>query len=336
MMSLEIRRRRQSLGLSLSEAARQMGISRQALLAIEQGRVPRADTALKIARVLHTTVEALYEPDGPHRWVGRPGGRARWAWVRQLTLFRTPSLAADVSVQGTVVTPLPEARPPERVVVIAGCDPALPIIADWMQRLQPGWWCDVWSCPSMEALQLYRDGLVHVAGIHLFHGLGYNEPWTRDLPESTGVHSVTWEAGLVARDTHDLAVWPRHWREGRMAVRQPGSEARALADRMAGRQGLSGAAWAGRPAQSHLEAGLWVADGTARVAVSTRAVAALYGLEFEPWAEEPFDWVVDRSPQEGVERLLQTLTHPLVRASLARLPGYRLDGSGEPLWSHGS
>jgi molybdate-binding protein/DNA-binding XRE family transcriptional regulator len=335
-MALEIRRRRLGLGLSLSEAARQIGISRQALLAIEQGRVPRADTALKIARTLHTTVEALWAPERPYRWVGQPSIRARWALVRQLTLFRAQSLAADVSVQGTVVTPLPEARPPERVVVIAGCDPALPMMADWMQRLHPGWWCEVWPCPSMEALELYRDGLVHVAGIHLYHGMGYNEPWTRDLSGSAGVHSVTWEAGLVARDSHDLAVWPRHWREGRMAVRQPGSEARALADRMAARQGLDQAAWSGRPAGSHLEAGLWVSEGTARVAVSTRAVAALFGLEFERWAEEPFDWVIDRSPQEGVERLLQTLTHPLVRASLAELPGYRVEGSGQPLWSHGS
>jgi putative molybdopterin biosynthesis protein len=220
--------------------------------------------------------------------------------------------------------------------VVAGCDPALPLVAAWMSRLHPGWWCDVWACPSAEALELYREGLVHVAGLHLYHPLGYNEPWARDLPEAAGVHAVTWEAGLVARDMHDLGVWARHWREGRMAVRQPGSEARALADRMAARQGLPSAAWQGRPARSHLEAGLWVAEGTARVAVSTRAVAGLYRLAFEPWAEEPFDWVLDRTPGEGVERLLQTLTHASVQASLHRIPGYQTAGSGQPLWSHGS
>ncbi|MGC8488085.1 MAG: substrate-binding domain-containing protein [Clostridia bacterium] len=333
-MHEEIRRRRQRLGLSLSETARKAGISRQALLAIEQGRVPRADTALRIARVLNTTVEALYQPAAPFRWVGRHAGRARWAYVRQLTLYAANTLEADVAVEGETVAPLPEARPPERVVVVAGCDPALPLVAEWMARLHPGWWCDVWSCPSAEALQLYRDGLVHVAGLHLYHPLGYNEPWTRDLPDTAGVHAVTWQAGLVARDTHDLAVWPRHWREGRMAVRQPGSEARALADRMAAGQGLAECGWQGRPARSHLEAGLWVADGTARVAVATRAVASLYGLEFQPWTEEPFDWIMERAPGEGVERLLQTLTHPSVHASLTHLPGYETAGSGQPVWSH--
>jgi transcriptional regulator with XRE-family HTH domain/molybdate-binding protein len=334
MIGARIRRRRQQLGLSLSETARRAGISRQALLAIEQGRMPRADTAVRLAQVLGTTAEDLLAPDRDPVFVGSRTRWARWALVRQLTLFGVEGLQADVQVTGQGLTPLPQARPPERVVVVAGCDPALPIIADWMARLHPGWWCDVWPCPSQEALTLLRTGCVHVAGIHLHHPSGYNRPWATDIPGAMGIHAVTWRSGLVGRVREDLEAWEAHWTSGRMILRQPGSEARALAERRALGAGLARPEATAPEAHSHLQAARWVANGRAPVAIATEAAAAAYGLEFAPWAEEPFDWVTDAEPTPATDRLLATLTHPLVRASLAELPGYMLQGIGQRLWTN--
>jgi transcriptional regulator with XRE-family HTH domain/molybdate-binding protein len=332
MLGERIRQRRQQLGLTLSEAARRAGLSRQALLAIEQGRVPRADTAVRLANVLGTTVEALYGPDDQAVWVGPRRHWARWATPRGLVLYGVEGFQADVRMADGSPVPLPQARPPDRVVVVAGCDPALPLIADWMPRLYPGWWCDVWACTSAEALRLFREGLVHVAGIHLFHPQGYNRPWADNIAGSIGVHTVTWASGLAAREARDLDRWPDHWRNGTMVLRQPGSEARALAERTAKAAGLPAPAQPAPEASSHLEAARWVAEGRGTVAVVTAAAAAAYDLEFRPWADEPFDWIVPANPGPGVERLLGLLGHPAVRESLARVPGYDVTQCGQPAW----
>jgi putative molybdopterin biosynthesis protein len=325
----EIRRRQ---GLSAAELARAAQISRQALFAIEQGHMPRADTAVRLARALGVTVETLFAPDEPLRWAGPPAGRARWAVVPAGTvLFPAEDLVADVHWHEGRATPLPQARPPERVVVVAGCDPALNIIARWFSTLHPGWWCDVVPLASRPALGWFAEGLVHVAGIHLWHPDGYNRRWA-EAGGRMSVRGAVWEAGLAARTAADLARWREAWTAGRFAVREEGSEARALAERTARAAGLGPIQWPGPPARSHMEAARWVRDGHADAAVTTAPAAAFYGLAFEPWAAEPFDWILPANPGPGVERLLGVLQHPAVRATLNGLPGYDASRAGEPLW----
>lgn len=334
MIGDRVRQLRETLGLSQSDVARLAGISRQGLFAIEQGRMPRADTAVRLAHVLGVSTEELLAEPHVFRWAGPPMTRARWAVVDQLTLYPSDSLAADVTIADQKLSPLPEARPPERVVVVAGCDPALPLVADWFQRLNPGWWCDVLMVPSHQALDLLAQGLVHVAGIHLYHPHGYNQPYTRHLPlpPVVGIRAAGWEEGIAARSVDDLEHWREHWQNGGFALRQSGSEARALAERQAEAEGLGPAGFRGTPLSSHLESAACVADGRARVAVMTAVVAALHQLPFIPWAYEPFDWVLPEHPRPGVERLVSTLIQPPTRHSLARLPGYDVTATGQTVW----
>src|SRR5262245_43311065 len=56
--------------------------------------------------------------------------------------------------------------PPRPTVVVAGCDPALPLLETPLALLDPPLAFAWWPCGSAEALRLAAAGLVHAAGVH--------------------------------------------------------------------------------------------------------------------------------------------------------------------------
>ena len=61
-MQVNVREVRRERGLTQEELAREVGVSRQTIVNIEQGRYkPSILLALKIARVLDTDVETLFK-----------------------------------------------------------------------------------------------------------------------------------------------------------------------------------------------------------------------------------------------------------------------------------
>ncbi|MDA8199032.1 MAG: helix-turn-helix domain-containing protein [Thermaerobacter sp.] len=329
-----IRRIRTQLGLSQSELARRAGISRQSLLTIEQGHVPRADTALRLALALGTTVEQLFTP-GDGTWAAPPTPFARWTEVGgRLILHPTTSVLADVAVrQDGSLAPLPESRPPHRVLTIAGCDPALPLVARHLERQHPGWWCDVLPVPSRRALALLQAGHVHVAGIHLFHPSGYNRPHVGPTGTALqGIRATAFEVGFAARKPRALQDWPSLWREGTVAMGAQGAETEALAHRTAAARQLGPPATA-LVSQSHGESARLVAEGQADLTVVPRLIADVHGLAFQPLALQPFDWVAALPLLPGVDRLLATLADPSLQAALGHLAGYSLELSGQTVWN---
>jgi len=339
-LSSHIRARRQQLHLTQSELARRAGISRQALLAIEHGHVPRADTALRLAQALHASVEQLFTPSPPPQWIwaGPRALRATWSRIGgRLVLHAATSVVADVQMTASGPIPLPEARPPERVLVVAGCDPALPVVARWFERLHPGFWCDPHSAPSREALAMLTAGTVHVAGMHLYHADGYNRPWAAATHASLrGVRAAAFEVGWAAKQDAQLQHWPQLWQAGVVALGQKGSETRSLAERTAQAAGLSLHAAHAVNSATHDHAALYVTAGLADLTVIPRVVAQLHGLAFRPLALQPFDWVAAMPLAEGVDQLLALLSHQPVQSSLAHLPGYSLEQAGETVWEVGS
>jgi putative molybdopterin biosynthesis protein len=333
MIGEAIRRRREALHWSLSELARRAGLSRQALLAVEQGAVPRVDTAVRIAEALGTTVEdLLHDADRSPVWVGPPAPYARWARVGGwLVLFSWGDWEADVEVAGPRLSPLPGARDPDRVLVVAGCDPALPALARRLEEDLPGWQILPWAAPSRTALELLQQGWVHVAGIHLHHASGYNRPHAEALGiPLVGVRAVTWRSGIAAQAPDDLSDWPRWWEAGQVALREDGSEARALLDRTVSREGLPAPRTTPVVVAGHAQAARAVASGTVRAAVMPESAAALLGLPFAAWAEEPFDWVV-RTPEDPAVAL-EVLARPATRRWLGRIPGYDAEHTGQVVW----
>ena len=63
-MENQMRSRRKALGLSQEELARQCGVSRQTVNAIENNKYdPTLSLAFRLAQVLGLTVDALFTPD---------------------------------------------------------------------------------------------------------------------------------------------------------------------------------------------------------------------------------------------------------------------------------
>ena len=62
-MKNTIRERRKARGLSQEELARQCGVSRQTINAIENDKYdPTLSLAFRLAKALETTVDALFQP----------------------------------------------------------------------------------------------------------------------------------------------------------------------------------------------------------------------------------------------------------------------------------
>jgi molybdate-binding protein len=222
--------------------------------------------------------------------------------------------------------------------VVAGCDPALPLLATPLGLLDPPVAFAWWPCGSGEALRLAAAGLVHAAGVHLRDaGGGYNCTAARELPGGAEVVGFTaWREGLVTRPELTGAIAgldgiAKH--QLRIVNREPGAEARRLLDRERERLGLDPAELPGYDtrAAGHLQVASAVAAGLADTGVASEPAAQAYGLGFVPLADERFDLVLPGAHlgSREVQGLLKVLTSPWLLAQLASLPGYDATACGD-------
>jgi putative molybdopterin biosynthesis protein len=315
---------------------------------------PSLRVALALCRALGLTAEELFGPVLPEPVIpvrplaplGQPGGRVSVASVGE-SLVALPLSGAAVSRAGFVpaggrvsgpaeVTPLGPQRP---TLVIAGCDPALPLLELPLSLLDPPVSFIWWQCASYEALRLAAAGLVHVAGAHLRGPTGgYNTgpaaELLRDGAEVIGFCS--WREGLLIRPelAGRVATLADAAAAGlRLVNREPGAEARRLLDRELDRQGVRTRDLPGYQsvAAGHLEVAAAIAAGLADAGVASEPAALAYGLDFVPLAEERFDLVVPaaHAGSREVLGLLKALSSPWLLDQLASLPGYALSRVGE-------
>ena len=339
---------RQARGYSQQQLAGMAGVSRQAVSAVEAGHSdPSLRVALALASALGVTVEELFGPGVPAPVVGaRPvaplgeeGARVTLAQVGDS--FVALPLAADSAIRagflpagGLVampsgpapVTPVRPLGPPRPTLVVAGCDPALPLLETPLALLDPPVAFSWWPCSSGEALRLAAAGLVHAAGAHLLGSSGgYNTreqlatgPLVPDGAEVAGFAS--WREGLVlrpglassVRGVADLAE-----RGLRLVNREEGAEARRVLDRELARAGVEPAALPGygTRAAGHLQVASATAAGLADAGVASEPAALAYGLGFVPLAEERFDLVIPAAQlgSREAEALLRVLVVALAR-----------------------
>ncbi len=194
----ETRRRR---GLSAADLASQAGVSRQAIHAIEKGDyVPNTTIALRLAKILATSVEELFpldEEEGPagvetqtaellsgasDLQAGQPlricqVGRRRVAVPVALPAFELPvadALYLEPSARraGRAVKVRALERqhmrqdPLARRLLIAGCDPAVSLLSGYLERQSKSTLLAV-NASSRRALEILRAGEAHIAGTHL-------------------------------------------------------------------------------------------------------------------------------------------------------------------------
>jgi putative molybdopterin biosynthesis protein len=364
-----LRLARQARGFSQQQLAGMAEVSRQAVSAVESGHSdPSLRVALALAQALGMTVEELFGPgeaappvpavpvaplvSGQARVALAPVGdqfvalplsgdtAAGMGFIPAGGLSAQPGLTEAGKTRGPagtiVVRPI---GPPRPTLVVAGCDPALPLLATPLSLLDPPVAFAWWPCGSTAALRLAAAGLVHVAGVHLRDARGaYNTAAASELPGGADVVGFTaWREGLVtspavAATVHGLDAVAKD--KLRLVNREPGAEARRVLDRERERLGLDPAELPGyhTRAAGHLQVASAVAAGLADAGVASEPAARAYGLGFVPLADERFDLVLpgQHLGSRQVQGLLKVLTSPWLLAQLASLPGYDPSACGAP------
>jgi molybdate-binding protein len=218
--------------------------------------------------------------------------------------------------------------------VVAGCDPALPLLTTPLSLLDPPVAFAWWPCGSGAALRLAQQGLVHAAGVHT---QGDHERSGQALPEgATQVGFTAWREGLVLRPglrpvVDSVAAIAA--RRLRIVNREPGAEARRLLDAELRRNGIRPEEIVGYDtrAAGHLQVAAAINAGLADAGVASEPAARAYGLAFVPLAEERFSLVIpaEHAASREVQALLKVLASPWLLAQLASLPGYDATTCGE-------
>jgi putative molybdopterin biosynthesis protein len=360
---------RQKRGFSAAALASKVGVSRQTIYAMEAGSyVPNTLVALRLARVLEVTVEELFclEAASPPPSVTKevdllPGGQTvepglpvQICQVDRRTVGVSPSpVAWYLPPADAVVIDSAEKGPAQRRarvqifqdteqfgnrLLMAGCDPAMSVLARHLQKANIE--LVLAHRNSSQALQLLRNGCVHIAGSHLRdEATGEsNLPQVRKLfPRGTAVvfTFAVWEEGIVVakgnpkaiREIADLA------RKGVVMVnREPGSGSRSLLDSSLKRLGIASSKVKGykQVAHGHLPAAWQVRTGHADCCVATRAAARVFGLDFVPLVSERYDLVIRKQhiALPAVQLLLDTLNRTAFRRELEGLGGYDTSGAG--------
>jgi len=358
-----LRLARQARGLSQQHLAGMAGVTRQAVSAVESGHSdPSLRVALALSDALGMTVEELFGPGDPADPVlarpvaaaGAEGSRVALATVGDgfvaLPLHADTAGRAGFGPAGGLVVggpadggaPGPIAvrpiGPPRPTLVVAGCDPALPLLETPLALLDPPVAFAWWPCSSGEALRLAAAGMVHAAGVHKpGHAGGYEQDAQVEIPGGAETVGFTcWREGLVARAATAVRGLDDVASRGlRLVNREPGAQARALLDQERLRLGLDPAELPGYDGQAagHLQVASTVAGGVADVGVSSEPAALAYGLSFVPLTEERFDLVIPAryAASREVQGLLKVLASPWLLAQLASLPGYDPARCGERL-----
>jgi putative molybdopterin biosynthesis protein len=336
---------RKSRGLSAAEIAELAGLTRQAIYAIEAGAyMPNTAVSLRLARILGTNVEAMFsledepevvlmtefeslDPDSPPV-AGEPIqicriGRSTIGVSASSNLAWLP--AADGIVDKPRRALLASPVEVENRVLIAGCDPALSLLAN--HALKAGVEVVLASANSARSIELLRAGKAHVAGIH--PGM--------DAAENglAAVNFACWREGLAVRQGNpksikSVADLARH--NVTFVNRETGSGAQRLFAQELARAGVPASVIHPLPeaAMTHLAAALRVAEGKADCCVVASSAARRFGLEFIPLSEERFDLVVRKRDLKlkPIEILFDVLNRTRLRRQLETIAGYDVSRAG--------
>ncbi|MGD0983183.1 MAG: substrate-binding domain-containing protein [Acidimicrobiales bacterium] len=334
-------------GLSQGALADMAGVTRQSISGIESGRwSPSLEVALALASALGTSVEDLFgaapelptldarlaaaanasarlllsEIDGApvaYPLVGDfgfvPGFRPALALA---TITRTEVAGSLIATQ-----PIATLRPG---VAIAGCDPALALLAGPLERHRPPTSLVWWACNNTAGRRLLEAGTVHAAAVHR---CAAQEPLRTADHEVVGF--ARWREGLVVSGTQAGSV--RSLADAlkaglRLVNREPGSEARRLLDDALGELGADPTTLPGydTACSGHLLVASSIAAGLGDIGVASEPAALAYGLGFLPWQEEVCELHIPRAllGTQEIHALLDVLAGAELPAQLAAIAGY--------------
>lgn len=345
----EIRRRQ---GCSAAALAEKVGVTRQAIHAIESGAyAPNTTVALKMARELGVSVQDLFrladgdesaqadaQLAGPETYAGAPlrlcrvdGRLVAAAWSPEAFALPTAdAYALENSRSGKVTAALLHARAADDSrLLIAGCDPAVSVLAEHLRR-SAGVELIAVPSSSQKALQQLDEGLVHLAGTHLSKNASR-------IPANCRVFTFAeWEEGFVVATGNPLAIrsFEDLGKPGvRIVNRERGAGSRALMDAGLAEAGIKHDAIEGfeNIAAGHLAAAWAVNKGEADCCLAPRVAARVFGLSFVPLLSERYELVIPEQRLEipAVQALLDVLQRSAFQRELQALGGYDITSTGE-------
>lgn len=358
MASVEsLKNARLKMGLGQSELAARAGISRQALGAIEAGLYqPGVAVAIKLARELGVSVESLFGAEDEERysvtWIAdkthpKPARGSRVSLARlngrlvavpiaasALRLAPPSGVVSDARGGKVSVRSFRSRRDIDATILLAGCDPGVAILADWMRRNGGGAEVVALPCSSGAALDALLEGRANIAGVHLrdprsgeYNGASVRSRFGRR--RVTVVNFADWEIGLAIadrmrgkfREVGDLSK-----RGVRIVNRETGSGARNVLDEALKKAGLEAKKIAGydRELGGHLEVASAISSGEGDAGVTIRVAAEAYALGFIPIREERYDLVIPDSAIETapVKAILEALNSARFTRELSQLCSY--------------
>ncbi len=340
----DVGRLRRERRWSQQELAKRSGVSRAEVSAVENARLsPSIGTALALARALGRTVEELFALPGAEgaAWAFPPRTKSGRFWearlgARRLLFPAEPTALGVVPHDGTFDSDSLDSKPGndyEDTVVIAGCDPAVGLLASELRRVD-GLRVIALTRSSREALSLLSRGLVHGAGVHWFSERG-RDANASVVSTTLGsgyrlLHLARWQEGVAlapsirARSASALARSRIRW-----VGREEGSGARRCLDRLLG--GSRASKRFRHIASDHRAVAQAVAGGWADAGVAVRLAAEEAGLDFLSVQQEDYDLCIPDglSSDRAVLALGRALRSGVVRKLYRDLPGYDTRRMGE-------
>ncbi|HUI54606.1 MAG TPA: substrate-binding domain-containing protein [Bryobacteraceae bacterium] len=359
---------RQKRGLSAAYLAKVTGVSRQTIYAIEAGSyVPNTALALRLARVLESGVDELFALPGDF-----PAPDVR---LQEVALLRGPEMLqtgqpvqlcrVDRRMMASAPSPVPWYYPASDAIVtgqttrrgrakvqvfhterdfqnrilVAGCDPAISVLARHVQAA--GFDLVLAHRNSSQALELLKEGSIHVAGTHLRDEASgeSNLPAIGRLFSRNAVAVISfavWEEGIVTARGNPKAIRgiEDFARPDVIIVnREAGAGSRNLLDDQLKQLKISARRVRGydRVAPGHLPAAWRVQTGEADCCIATRGAARLFGLGFIPLVSERYDLAIRRQHLDlpGIQALLDVLSRSNFRRELDSLGGYDTRAAGQ-------
>jgi molybdate-binding protein/DNA-binding XRE family transcriptional regulator len=333
-----VRGQRIARGWSQQELADRTGIARASVSAIEIERlVPSTAAALSLAAALECRVEDLFQ------LVGGTSADPAWAWAhsaqerrfwqaevggRTLLYPYEPSELGTIEHDGVVSADAHELRgAPPATLVMASCDPAVALLASELARVA-GVRLLAFSRSSRQALALVKQGLVHVAGLHLSRAdkEGNAAAVKAELgPGFQLVRVAVWEEGIATTNDRSSSVRSLLKSRVRWIGRESGSGARECLDELLGSRAVPR-----RMARNHRAVVEAVRGGWADAGVCLRLAAEEARLKFLPVREEAYDlcFAETIAADSRIQALLKVLRSTAYQAILDDLPGYRAKNTG--------
>jgi putative molybdopterin biosynthesis protein len=359
LLENQVRALRVRAGMSQTQLASEVSVSRQTIQAIESGSViPSTLISLRLARVFGGCVDDIFrekndvplniafagdadlepgdrviivEIDGrpiAHRAVYEVGQPIPTAPQAHIVTKRLDGDQVELAHHGR-----DEVKP---WTIVCGCDPALGLLASHTSDPNlsaPVYWL---NADNAKAAKLLTDGSIQVAAIHRPHAATDSEQTFKGLSEPYYViHLASWELGWVVKrgnpcgfsDAFDLASG-----KIRLVNRPVGAGARTLLDQRLIAAGVTPATVAQYTwtVAGHTQVAMAIDAGVADVGIAIAGVASAMRLDFIPIQAEQCDLLIPKRhfQQSGVQRLMDSLSSDVFRWDLARFGPYDIRRTG--------